>query len=58
MTDDPIDGYLWDRSGNADPQLQRLEDLLARFRSDVAGLVLAEDEDADPDRGSRARPLS
>ena len=58
MTDDPIDGYLWDRSGDADPQVQRLEDLLARFRRDVARLVRGEDEDADQDRSSRARPAS
>ena len=58
MTDDPIDGYLWDRSGDADPQVRRLEDLLARFRRDVARLARGEDEDGDQDRSSRARPSS
>lgn len=29
-----VDAYLWDRSGTPDPEIQRLEGLLGRFRSD------------------------
>jgi len=29
------DDYLWDGSGNPDPEIQRLENLLGRFRSDA-----------------------
>lgn len=32
MTDEPIDDYLWNRFGEADDQLRRLESLLVRHR--------------------------
>lgn len=32
MTMDELDEYLWDRTGEGDEQLRRLETLLARFR--------------------------
>jgi hypothetical protein len=40
MSDDqnkqpPNDDYLWDGSGNPDPEVQRLENLLGRFRSNA-----------------------
>ena len=35
------DGYLWDRSGAPDPEIQRLESLLAEFRHDGRPLALS-----------------
>ena len=34
MTQGPFNEYLWDRSGEPDEQVRRLESLLARFRLD------------------------
>ena len=31
---EPISDYLWDRSGEPDPEIQRLESLLAEFQHD------------------------
>jgi hypothetical protein len=36
MSDDPIDDYLWDRSGEADEELTKLEELLGCYRVDHA----------------------
>jgi ferric-dicitrate binding protein FerR (iron transport regulator) len=35
MPDNDVDGYLWDKSGPADPDVQRLEELLAPLRHDA-----------------------
>jgi ferric-dicitrate binding protein FerR (iron transport regulator) len=55
------DDYLWDRSGEPDPEVQRLETLLARYRSAVAerSLDFARD-DIKTHRSLRtfARPLA
>ena len=34
MSDEPLDPYLWDRSGTPDAEVSRLESLLQRFRFD------------------------
>jgi ferric-dicitrate binding protein FerR (iron transport regulator) len=47
--DDELNRYLWDKSGAPDPELERLEGLLGRFRHDEA---------AHPLRPFPAKPLS
>jgi hypothetical protein len=37
---DEMDDYLWDGSGEPDPEVERLEQLLSRFRSDAPAPVL------------------
>src|SRR5262249_12516544 len=32
MSEDEVDEYLWDRSGASDPEVERLEGLLGRYR--------------------------
>ena len=34
MTDEPLDDYLWDRTGDADAEICELERLLSTFRHD------------------------
>ena len=36
------DDYLWDRSGEADPEIQHLEKLLGKFRHDSPAPVFPE----------------
>jgi hypothetical protein len=48
------DDYLWDRSGTPDPEIQRLETLLAEFRPEDRPLVLPAEF---PDAASKPRGL-
>jgi|HubBroStandDraft_1064217.scaffolds.fasta_scaffold00030_63 hypothetical protein len=51
------DDYLWDGSGEPDPEIQRLEDLLGKFRHDRPAPVFPEPNlpEIVPDRDSRDR---
>ena len=52
MTEEPLDQYLWDGSGEPDEQLARLEQLLARYRHTaplgVAIVDAAPETDTEP----------
>jgi hypothetical protein len=48
VTDEPMDDYLWDRSGDEDAEVRDLERLLARYRHDEP-LRLAGDGASDGD---------
>lgn len=49
MSDDVWEPYLWDRSGEPDDELRRLESLLARYRFDQRATPLVPGSDARRD---------
>ena len=49
MSDDVWEPYLWDRSGEPDEELRRLESLLARYRFDDRATLLLPGSDVRRD---------
>lgn len=47
MNEQRVEAYLWDRSGEPDEELRRLEALLERYRYDVTGPGPSEEPPVD-----------